>query len=798
MPHKVSPSCNIDELAQLRAENARLKRILEFHQITWHESATRHIEASASSLTVNEKIALFRRLFRGHSDVYALRWENQAGKSGYSPACAHEWKPGICGKPRIACAQCPHRQLLPMNDQVIFRHLTGQHTVGIYPLRQDDRCYFLALDFDDADWREDVRSLIQSCRELDIPIAVEISRSGNGAHVWIFFTEAIPARTARQLGTVLISHTCSRTRQLKLTSYDRLFPNQDTLPNGGFGNLIALPLQKHRRGHGASVFVDDNLHPYPDQWAFLSHLQSIDAHALEAAISRATCSLNPLDAHFIDSEDGPEAPWKTSTCATAKLHGPLPATLGMVIADRLYIEKASLTPPLSNRLTRLATFANPEFHQAQKFRLPVWNKPRLISCVEQFPQHIALPRGCLDAVLELLREHNIGCQLHDERYAGNPLDLTFNGTLRSDQTAAVSEMLRFDIGILYAPTAFGKTIVAAALLARRNINTLVLVHRRELMTQWHERLQSLLAPRGSTLPIIGRIGGGQFKPGGQIDIALMQSLHRHGETNAIVEQYGHVIIDECHHLPAVSFEAILKRVRARYVLGLTATPIRRDGRHPILLMQCGPIRHTASRPSSMPQQLDVIETPVSSNMVFPDDTPIQTIFRQLAGDDRRTSTLIDTIIQSYRQGRKILALSERTDHLDTLHERLQGQIESLFLLHGRQSRQQRADTIAQLDALPAGTPRVLLASGRLVGEGFDHPPLDTLILTMPISWKGTLQQYAGRLHRTQAGKERVCIIDFIDTSHRSLLRMWQRRQRGYRAMGYRVLTGNEQELALWG
>jgi len=360
-------------------------------------------------------------------------------------------------------------------------------------------------------------------------------------------------------------------------------------------------------------------------------------------------------------------------------------------------------------------------------------------------------------------------------------------------------MLRVDTGILCAPTAFGKTIVAAALLARRNVNTLILVHRRELLAQWHERLQSLLAHKNMDMPpVIGRIGGGRFNPGGQIGIALMQSLYQHGETNAIVEDYGHVIIDECHHLPAISFEAILKRVRARYVQGLTATPIRRDGRHPILLMQCGPIRHTAPRPTGMPQRLEVISTPVSSTMAFPDDTPIQTIFRQLTNDDLRTSTLVNAIIQTYRQGRKILALSERTDHLNTLHARLQGQIESLFLLHGRQPGQQRADTLARLDVLPADTPRVLLGSGRLVGEGFDHPPLDTLILTMPISWKGTLQQYAGRLHRAQADKEHVCIIDFIDTGHPSLLRMWQRRQRGYHAMGYRVLTGNKQELALWG
>jgi len=795
-----APDSNPDELAQLRAENARLIQLLESHGIAWRAPTKEVVPASTSSLSNEEKVALFRRLFRGRSDVYALRWENRAGKNGYSPACANEWKLGICEKPRIACAQCPHRQLLPITDQVIFDHLAGRHTIGTYPLLSDDTCHFLAVDFDESDWREDVRAFIQSCRELDVPHAVEISRSGSGAHVWIFFADVVSARDARQLGSALISHACARTRQLKLNSYDRLFPNQDTLPNGGFGNLIALPLQKHRRARGATVFVDDDLRAYPDQWEFLSRLQPMDAHEIESVILRVTRGAHPLDVSFLDSEDGLDTPWKSSIPKIAPLPGPLPASLNAVLADRLYIEKVSLVQPLANRLIRLATFSNPEFHQAQKLRLPIWNKPRLISCAEQFPQHIALPRGCLDAMLELLREHNIGCQLQDERCNGEQLELFFNGQLRADQAAAVEDMLRFDHGILCAPTAFGKTIVAAALMAHRNVNTLILVHRKELLKQWHERLQSFLVCAGhdATLPLIGRIGGGTFKPSGKIDIALMQSLHRRGETNAIVENYRHVIIDECHHLSAVSFEAILKRVRARYILGLTATPVRRDGKHPILFMQCGPIRHTAARPSGMPQRLEVMAKFVSTNAEFPGNTPIQTIFRELANDNTRAHMVVDAIIHAYRQGRKILALSERTDHLNILHEKLQGQVETLFLLHGRQPKQQRTDMLIQLGNLSTKAPRVLLASGRLVGEGFDHPPLDTLILTMPISWKGTLQQYAGRLHREQVDKHHVSVIDFIDTGHPSLLRMWQRRQRGYRAMGYRILTGEEQELDLWG
>lgn len=781
-----------DELACLRAENARLIALLEAHGIVWQTPAPVPKSPATLSLTTDEKVALFGRLFRGRTDVYPVRWESKAGKSGYAPACANEWRPGVCEKPRIKCSDCQQRQLLPLTDQVLFDHLAGRHTIGLYPLLAGDDCHLLAVDFDESDWRDDARAFVQSCRELGVPVALEISRSGNGAHAWIFFFGRVPARDARRLGTALISHTCARTKQLALGSYDRLFPNQDTLPKGGFGNLIALPLQKMPRERGASVFVDDALQPHPDQWAFLASLQTMGPHDIEPVILRATGGSHPLDVTFATDEDLHE-PWMRSAVSRQRLMGAMPASLTLTMANLIYIEKDALPQVLANRFIRLAAFANPEFHQAQALRLPVWNKPRLIGCAENFPHHIALPRGCLDAVRELLRENAIGCELRDERCGGQALAVEFAGQLREDQEQAVRAMLRFDTGILCAPTAFGKTVTAAALIARRGVNTLILVHRTELLRQWQERLQTFLACGKET---VGVIGGGKSKLTGRIDIAVMQSIHRQGETNPIVENYGHVIVDECHHLSAVSFEAILKRVRARYVLGLTATPIRRDGRQPILFMQCGPIRHTAAKPAGAPQMLECVPRYLPARTAFPEDAAIQDIFRQLSSDVTRTATIADEIAKVFAQGGKVLALSERTDHLDGLHAALVGRVQPLFLLHGRQSKKQRASVIAALNALDADVPRVLLASGRLVGEGFDHPPLDTLVLAMPISWKGTLQQYAGRLHREQVGKQRVRIIDFIDAGHPSLLRMWERRQCGYQVMGYRMATAGELDLEL--
>lgn len=773
-----------EELARLRAENARLVGLLDTHGIAWRAPGAAEAPIAAVPLSTDEKVGLFRRLFRGRADVYPVRWESQAGKAGYSPACANEWRSGVCEKPRIKCADCGHRQLMPLTDQAIYDHLAGRHTVGVYPLLADDGCHFLAVDFDDADWRADARAFTQSCRELGVPAALEISRSGNGAHAWLFFSSKVAARDARRLGTALISHTCARTRQLKLTSYDRLFPNQDTMPKGGFGNLIALPLQKAPRESGGSVFVDDALKPYANQWGFLASVQLMAPHDIEPTILRATGGSHPLDVTFITDEDQQE-PWKR-TPAKQRLPGPMPTSVTVTLANLLYFDKVSLPQALANRLIRLAAFQNPEFYKAQAMRLSVWDEPRVIGCAENFPNHIAIPRGCLDAAKELLRENGIRCELRDERFGGASLDAHFTGTLRPDQEAAVAAMLRHDTGILCAPTAFGKTVAAAAMIARRGVNTLVLVHRTELLKQWQERLRTFLTTDKQGPCTIGTIGGGKARPTGRIDIAVMQSLHRQGETRELVENYGHVIADECHHLSAASFEAILKRTRAKYVLGLTATPIRRDGRQPIIFMQCGPTRHVAARPSRTPHTLEVLPHYLSARMPLTADLGIQDVFRNLADDTGRTAAIADEIARAYAQGHKVLVLTERTEHLAAIGAALASRVPTLFTLHGRLSKKQRAALVGQLEALAPDTPRVLLSTGKLVGEGFDHPPLDTLVLAMPISWKGTLQQYAGRLHREHAEKTRVRIIDFVDAAHPVLLRMWEKRQRGYQAMGYRV------------
>jgi len=788
-----------DELDALRAENARLTTLLDSHGIEWRapravsptaegrSTQTSAVESTSASrpsrLSTADKVALFARLFRGRTDVYPVRWESKTtGKSGYAPACANEWRAGVCEKPRIKCSDCDQRQLIPLTDAVLYRHLAGELTVGLYPLLQDDTCHLVAVDFDDADWKADAQALRQSGEALGVSVAVEVSRSGKGAHAWVFFAGRVAARDARRLATALISHACTCTRQLALSSYDRLFPNQDTMPKGGFGNLIALPLQKLPREAGNSVFVDENWRPYADQWSYLASIGLMALQDIEPVILRATGGAHPLDVTFVEEEDLKE-PWKARAASNGRLSGPMPATLNITLSNLVYFEKNPLPQALANRLVRLAAFQNPDFYKAQAMRMSVWDKPRVIGCAENFPQHIGLPRGCLEAALRLLRDNGIEAVVRDERSVGQRVDVTFGGALRDEQSRAVRALLENDSGVLSAPTAFGKTVVAAAVIAKRSVSTLVLVHRTELLRQWQVRLQAFL---GVGDEVVGVIGGGKDKPTGVIDVAVMQSLSRQGTVDPRVEGYGQVVVDECHHVGAVSFDAVLRAAKARYVLGLTATPIRRDGQQPIIFMQCGPIRHHAGRSASAPNDMVVVPRVVDKPIDVPDDAAVQEVFGHLAADVERTGAIADEVASAILQGRKVLVLTERTDHLAGIEQALGGCSSAVFVLHGRLSRKQRSAVLAELDALPADAPRAVLATGKLVGEGFDHPPLDTLVLAMPISWKGTLQQYVGRLHREHAGKTQVRVIDVVDRGHPVLERMWERRQKGYRLMGYTV------------
>ena len=477
--------------------------------------------------------------------------------------------------------------------------------------------------------------------------------------------------------------------------------------------------------------------------------------------------------------------------AESPIVGPLPERLELILGNEIYLARERLPAALRNRLLRLAAFQNPEFYRAQAMRLPTFGKPRVICCAEEHPLHIGLPRGCLDEIQDLLGSLGIECILRDERHPGVPLGVTFQGALRPQQAVAAQALAGHDQGVLAATTAFGKTVVAAWLIARRGVSTLVLVHRQQLLEQWVERLASFL---GLPARAIGRIGGGRNRPNGTLDVALIQSLVRKGVVDDRVGEYGHLVVDECHHLPASSFEQLVRRARARYVLGLSATVTRKDGHHPIVFMQCGPVRHrvrareqAAERPFT--HNVWVRPTAFRPPAAGDPDRRVQfhDLYEALIADDRRNRLIVDDVVAAVREGRSPVVLTERTGHLEQLAERLSPIVRHLVVLRGGMGRKQLQDTRARLVAIPESEERVVLATGGYLGEGFDDARLDTLFLTLPVSWRGTIAQYAGRLHRLHDSKREVRIYDYADLNVPMLARMFDRRCKGYEAVGYTIL-----------
>jgi superfamily II DNA or RNA helicase len=739
--------------------------------------------------TSTEKVSLFRSLFRGRSDVFPVRFvSKKTGNPGYAPACGNKFVRGVCDLPKIKCGECPNQAFVPFDDAAVIGHLTGRHVMGVYPMLDDETCWFLAVDFDKHEWREDVAAFAETCRNVRLPFALEKSRSGNGAHVWFFFASPVAAHLARKMGCYLLTETMARRHQLSMESYDRLFPSQDTMPRGGFGNLIALPLQREARQAGNSIFLGDDLAAIPDagQWAHLASIQRVSCDTVELVAREAASQGNVIGVKISETSEDDE-PWKRTPSRKPKpvvITEPLPEVVRATLAQKLFVEKAGLPSVLLNQIKRLAAFQNPEFYKKQSTRLSTALTPRVIACSEDLPQFVGLPRGLREELKTLLSEHGIALEVKDERNQGEPTEFEFQGTLTSVQQEATSALLKHETGTFVAPPGVGKTVVGTYLVAKRKCSTLVLVHRRPLLDQWIAQLALFLGVEPSD---IGQIGAGKKKPNGKLDVAMIQSLVRKEAVDDLVGKYGQVIVDECHHLPAVSFERVLGEVKAKYVVGLTATPQRRDGHHPITEMQLGPIRYAVNPKTQAAQRpfhhkLVVRETDFSADAAT--SSSIAQLYANLAADERRNQLILKDVIQAVEQRRSPILLTERKDHLEYFAARLGKLTKNLVVLQGGMGTKERRAIQAQLVAIPESAERILLATGRYIGEGFDDARLDTLFLALPVSWKGTLIQYTGRLHRLHAAKEEVRIFDYVDRNVPMLLRMFEKRLLGYRAIGY--------------
>lgn len=699
-------------IAHLEQENQRLRTLLHQHGIPCDTpDAAPPANCVTRASDMRDKIALMMALFRGRTDVYAKQWRKE-DRIGYSPVCANRWNPAVCGKPKQKCADCQHTAYQPLNEAVLAAHLQGKQVVGIYSMLPGDVCHFLAIDFDAGDWKQDVTALREACREKGVPHTVEVSRSGSGAHVWFFFEQGENAAQARRFGARLMDAAMRKRAKLSFASYDRMFPNQDTMPKGGIGNLIALPLQKEAaKMHGGSLFVDDAFQPYPDQWVYLSGIQRV-THALLAEIAESR-----------------EQSMEKAAIQAVDFANPLE----ILLSDRLYIATDCVPQAALTELKRIAAFPNPAFYKQQAMRMPVWNIPRTICCASFEEMHFCLPRGCLPQVRETVTQLGGRVVIQDQRQTGRSIDVQFSGILREEQKSALKALLTHEDGILSAATAFGKTVVGAALIAEKKVSTLILVNRTQLLAQWKERLSQFLTVN-ETLPeqpkkrglqkvreVIGQYGAGRDTRGGVVDVAVMQAMGASGQIPAWIREYGMVIVDECHHVPALTFENVLKAIPAKYIYGLTATPKRADGQQPILHMYLGPIRY----------QVDALT---------------QAMLRPFA----------HLMIPRFTGAAYVAEYGGRVGLTEI-------------------ERQMTADA-----------PLLICATGKYIGEGFDESRLDTLFLTMPISWAGTLAQYAGRLHRQHEGKQEGRIYDYIDNNTEMLTRMYNKRLKGYAAIGYQA------------
>ena len=797
----------------LRQENEELKLLLHAHSIEYKPKHAEEKDGVYSpftfpsvKLSIEERVAIFHSLFKGREDVFARRWFSKTtGKSGYQPVCINEWRRGVCDKKKYKCADCPNRHFAPLTYQDLYHHLEGRDenccdVVGLYAIMPDNNCAFLCTDFDDKSckhgYQDEVLAFVGVCKGWNIPYAIERSRSGNGAHVWIFFEEPIPAFKARRLGNAILTKAMRHNGRMSFNSYDRFFPNQDRMPEGGFGNLVALPLQGQARKSRNSVFVDDDFLAYKDQWAFLYHINKMKDTEVDMLLNLHVCE--ELGTLTTSSESKPWVTPITQDISKSDFYSEIEITK----ADKIYIPLRAVSAKVLNHLKRIASFKNPEFYSKQALRLSTYSTPRIISCFDITDDYLAMPRGCEDAILSFLNENGAKYNIVDETNHGTPISVSFQGKEREEQLAAINALLMHSNGVLYATTAFGKTVTAAAIIARKMVSTLILVHSKALLAQWHERLTEFLSidyvepsvpkkrGRRKKFSTIGCLDSTSNSLHGIVDVALIQSCLDGDSVKPFVENYGMVIVDECHHVSSVTFENVLKGVKAQTVYGLTATPIRKDGHQSIIFMQCGPIRFSADAKSQMINQSFeryLIPRFTSYRSITDDKQSITTLYQLLSEDEIRNTLIVEDVCKAVEAGRTPIILTNRTAHVTMLAEKLRDKVKNVVTLTGTGSTKEKRETLQHLYEISKEEPLAIVATGKYVGEGFDYPRLDTLFLALPVSWKGLVAQYAGRLHRENDGKKDVRIYDYIDIHEPVCDNMYRKRLKGYASIGYKII-----------
>ena len=773
----------------------------------------------------------FYSIFKGRMDVYSKRAGKpnpKTGKTGYYTQCWNFWKDGVCPKKdrkKIKCGECNNQNYKQLSGNIIMNHLIGERedgsdVIGVYPMFPDETCNFLVFDFDnhddktsgddyantDNEWIEEVNAMRMICKDNQIDALVERSRSGKGAHIWLFFEEPLSASAARKFGTALLTKGAETVNLKSFKSYDRMLPAQDHLPEGGLGNLIALPLQGQALKNGNSAFIDEEWNAYPNQWEQLQKIHKLSPQFVEEKIKEWSADGvlgflgDNISGEGESKEKGKSKPWEKKKIKfdLSDVEG----NLKIILANQIFIEKENVKSRMQNQIRRMAAYSNPEFYKNQAMGFSTQGMPRIVYCGSDTEDYICIPRGCEEKFLERLQDSEIHYKLQDERQKGKEIKVTFSGELYPEQEIAATKMLEHDTGVLSAATAFGKTAVGAYLVAQRKVNTLILVHNREIMKNWVEDFEKFLKideePPEYTTPkgrikkrksVIGRMYASHNSVTGIIDVVMISSLGKRDEINELVKNYGMVIIDECHHAGAQTSIDVLNEVNAKYVYGLTATPKRDDGQEKKIFMQFGPIRYRyTAKDKAKAQGIEHFVYPRFTRLVHSEGEKlkINEAYKAVIESEIRNQQIVDDVDECIQNGRTPLVITKFKEHAALLMEKLQDKSNHIFLLQGGKSTKERDLIRKEMRNVPETESVILVAIGQYIGEGFNYPRLDTMMLTTPISYDGNVEQYAGRLHRDYEEKKDVIIYDYVDTHIRVLEKMYHKRLRAYKKIGYEL------------
>ena len=823
---------NLDSLRKLvrdlQKENKELRLLLDKFEVPYTNSEVFSeipFEAEEYDLDQGARIAeqyineylvqKFFSMFWGRMDVFAKRAKN----GNYYPQCDNRWNNAKCPKQRnekIYCEDCEHQCWTKLNLKTIEKHLIGYRedgadVIGVYPLLPDGTCRFLVFDFDNhekdaekndfanenEDWHDEVDALRLICKQNGIDALVERSRSGSGAHIWIFFKNPIPASVARNFGFLLLDKGATTINLKTFRYYDRMYPSQDVA--NSIGNLIALPLQGQALKAGNSAFVDEHWNAYPNQWDKLLRMKKLEREEVEEYIEKWQTDLsNRLNRSDYMKEKIRLKPWKrqdgfVASDVTGKLH--------IVLADGVYVDALNLAPRLQNQIRCMATFDNPVYYKNKRLGYSNYYNFSMIYMGEDLEGYIKIPRGMLEDIINACKNAGIPYDIEEQREKGRPIRVSFNGELRVQQDLAAQRLLAYDHGILSASTAFGKTVVCSYLIAERKVNTLILLESTDLISQWEEELGRFLTideepPEYHTKTgrvkkrssVIGTLKGGKDTMTGIVDIAMVGSLYKKGQFHEKLNSYGMVIMDECHHAASATAQEILKKINAKYVYGVSATPMRSDSLEKINYMLLGPVRHRYTA-------LERAEAQGIEHLVIPRYTrvvgtfsskEINKAYNHICSNEMRNKQILDDILNCVKVGRTPVILTRFKEQARYLYEHSKNYADNVFVFYGDNTNKENELIRKQMKAVPNDSSLILIATGSKIGEGFDFPRLDTLMLAAPVSYEGRLEQYVGRLNRDYEGKQDVRVYDYIDSHIKVFDDMYLKRLRTYKKIGYRI------------